>query len=220
MRPEDKAVWEKVVELLEDNREYIEANERPEYLALYDKGIDDANALLEQPEPEPVQEPKSSERVQWIFEDRWGEQYTPKNERYTKREAEITARLLGHKSIGPAWLNQDTEPAQPAPVQDPDCDRSACGDFSPGPCDNPGCPALRANPHAQPAPVRHPRWYCIDKNGAAILCADEDDARQNAKLAEQDWPRNAPYRAVQLCAVYDAEAANGITAAPEKGGAS
>jgi len=66
-------------------------------------------------------------------------------------------------------------------------------------------------PPAQPAPVRHPRWYCIDKNGAAILCADEDDARQNAKLAEQDWPRNAPYRAVQLCAVYDAEAANGIT---------
>ena len=49
MRPEDKAVWEKVVELLEDNREYIEANERPEYLDLYDKGIADANALLEQP---------------------------------------------------------------------------------------------------------------------------------------------------------------------------
>jgi hypothetical protein len=29
MKPEDKAVWEKVVEILEDNREYIEANERP-----------------------------------------------------------------------------------------------------------------------------------------------------------------------------------------------
>jgi hypothetical protein len=69
----------------------------------------------------------------------------------------------------------------------------------------------------QPAPVRHPRWYCVDKTGAAILCADEDDARQNAKLAEQDWPRNAPYRAVQLCAVYDAEAAHGIAAEPEKG---
>jgi len=116
MKPEDKAVWEKVVELLEDNREYIEANERPEYLALYDKGIADANALLEQPEPEPepVQEPKSSERVQWIFENRAGEKYTLKTERYTKQEAEISARLLGHKSIGPAWLNQDTPPAQPA----------------------------------------------------------------------------------------------------------
>jgi hypothetical protein len=54
-------------------------------------------------------------------------------------------------------------------------------------------------PAAQPAPVRHPRWYCIDKTGMATLCADEDDARQSAKLAEQDWPRNAPYRAVQLC---------------------
>jgi len=55
MNQQQRAVWEKVVELLEDNREYIEANERAEYLAIYDKGIADANALLEQPEP--VQEP-------------------------------------------------------------------------------------------------------------------------------------------------------------------
>jgi len=52
MDAQHRAVWEKVVELLEENREYIEANERPEYLALYDKGIADANALLMQPEPE------------------------------------------------------------------------------------------------------------------------------------------------------------------------
>ena len=51
MNEQQRAVWEKVVELLEDNREYIEADERPEYLALYDKGIADANALLMQPEP-------------------------------------------------------------------------------------------------------------------------------------------------------------------------
>lgn len=25
---------------------------------------------------------------------------------------------------------------------DPACDRSACGDYSPGPCDNPDCKAL------------------------------------------------------------------------------
>jgi len=55
MNEQQRAVWEKVVELLEDNREYIEANERPEYLALYDKYVADAQALLEQPEP--VQEP-------------------------------------------------------------------------------------------------------------------------------------------------------------------
>jgi len=54
MNEQQRAVWEKVVELLEDNREYIEANERPEYLALYDKGIADANALLMQPVQEPV----------------------------------------------------------------------------------------------------------------------------------------------------------------------
>jgi hypothetical protein len=43
------------------------------------------------------------------------------------------------------------------------------------------------------------RWYCIDKIGVATLCADEDDAIQNARQAEKDWPNNAPYRAVQLC---------------------
>jgi len=58
MSAQQRAVWEKVVELLEDNREYIEANERIEYLLNYDKAIADANALLMQP----VQEP-----VAWIF---------------------------------------------------------------------------------------------------------------------------------------------------------
>ncbi|MGQ7956458.1 hypothetical protein ACUTAF_01835 [Pseudomonas sp. SP16.1] len=29
---------------------------------------------------------------------------------------------------------------------DPECDRSACGDYSPGPCDNPDCPARRDKP--------------------------------------------------------------------------
>lgn len=29
---------------------------------------------------------------------------------------------------------------------DPNCDRSACGDHSPGKCDNPDCPALTPNP--------------------------------------------------------------------------
>jgi len=42
------------------------------------------------------------------------------------------------------------------------------------------------------------RWYCLGKDGVATLCADKDDAEQSAKLASLDWPRNAPYRAVQL----------------------
>jgi hypothetical protein len=37
-------------------------------------------------------------------------------------------------------LSQQAEPVEP------DCDRSACGDFSPGPCDNPGCSARRDKP--------------------------------------------------------------------------
>jgi len=41
-------------------------------------------------------------------------------------------------------------------------------------------------------------WYCIDKSGMAILCADHEDALENAKHAKKDWPNNGPYRAVQL----------------------
>lgn len=44
-----------------------------------------------------------------------------------------------------------------------------------------------------------PHWYCVDKSGRATLCADRDDALQNAKMGAWDWPNNAPYRAVQLC---------------------
>jgi len=59
----------------------------------------------------------TARRTAWIFEDRRGEKYTPKDQVYTPQEAEISARLLAHKSIGPAWINP---PAQPAPtVQEP-----------------------------------------------------------------------------------------------------
>jgi hypothetical protein len=44
-------------------------------------------------------------------------------------------------------LSQQAEPVEP------DCDRSACGDFSPGPCDNPGCSARRD----KPAPAKDER---------------------------------------------------------------
>ena len=50
-------------------------------------------------------------------------------------------------------LNAMLQGQQAAPVGEPDCDRSACGDFSPGPCDNPDCPALRSN---KAAPVGEP----------------------------------------------------------------
>lgn len=51
-----KQALEQTLEMLTDNREYIEANERPEYLAMYDKAIAGAEkALAEQPaQQEPV----------------------------------------------------------------------------------------------------------------------------------------------------------------------
>lgn len=43
-----------------------------------------------------------------------------------------------------------------------------------------------------------PRWCCLSADGIACICADEDDAIQSAKLADGDWPSDAPNRAVQL----------------------
>ena len=42
-------------------------------------------------------------------------------------------------------------PVSEAKAQEPDCDRSACGDFSPGPCDNPDCSARRDRMVGAPA---------------------------------------------------------------------
>ena len=42
------------------------------------------------------------------------------------------------------------------------------------------------------------RWYCLDRDGVAMLCKDEADAR--AQVIENDacWPGRAPHRAVLL----------------------
>lgn len=42
------------------------------------------------------------------------------------------------------------------------------------------------------------RWYCIDMQGMATLCAGEDDARREVERSRQSWPRSGPHRAVQL----------------------
>jgi hypothetical protein len=54
---------------------------------------------------------QEAKRTAWIFENRHGEKYTPKDHVFTRAEAEVSAMLLGHKSIGPAWLNEACEPA-------------------------------------------------------------------------------------------------------------
>jgi hypothetical protein len=42
------------------------------------------------------------------------------------------------------------------------------------------------------------RWYCLDIKGVATLCANEKDAKQTAKEADMDYPKNGPHKAVQL----------------------
>lgn len=81
-----------------------------------------------------------------------------------------------------AALSQQAEPVEP------DCDRSACGDFSPGPCDNPGCSARRDKPapaqdeqqpeQSKPANKLRALAEIWDQN------ADEADEFGNAQAAE------------------------------------
>ena len=53
------------------------------------------------------------------------------------------------------------------------------------------------------------RWYMVNKDGMATLCADHADAEQVAKDAQEVWPHRGPHRAVRLVEVGDA----GFTAA-------
>jgi len=46
--------------------------------------------------------------------------------------------------------------------------------------------------------MKQNRWYMVTKDGAATLCVDEQDARDEAARADQEWLRHAPHRAVQL----------------------
>ena len=58
-----------------------------------------------------------------------------------------TASELNHFAHTGKWPEDSTAPpasqAQAQQPSEPNCDRSACGDFSPGPCDHPDCHALR-----------------------------------------------------------------------------
>jgi len=52
MNAQDRAAIEQMLEMLVDNREYIEANERDTYLAMYDKAIADGEILLRKQIPD------------------------------------------------------------------------------------------------------------------------------------------------------------------------
>ena len=50
------------------------------------------------------------------------------------------------------------------------------------------------------------RWYCLDRDGVAMLCNDEADARAQAVENDDCWPGRAPHRAVLLGDVAALEA--------------
>ena len=43
-----------------------------------------------------------------------------------------------------------------------------------------------------------PRWYVVDRDGLATLCASERDALHVADDARLQWPQRGPYRAVLM----------------------
>lgn len=53
-------------------------------------------------------------------------------------------------------------------------------------------------PNNQLGQASEARWYCLDRDGVAMLCKDEADAR--AQVIENDdcWPGRAPHRAALL----------------------
>lgn len=46
--------------------------------------------------------------------------------------------------------------------------------------------------------LREARWYSLDRDGVAMLCKDEADAKAQAAEADACWPARAPHRAVLL----------------------
>ena len=42
------------------------------------------------------------------------------------------------------------------------------------------------------------RWYCVSREGMAMLCKDREDAQANARHGDQAWPAGGPHRALLL----------------------
>lgn len=53
------------------------------------------------------------------------------------------------------------------------------------------------------------RWYMVNKDGMATLCADREDAEKEAADAQSVWPHMGPHRAVQLAPAGDMEKLKG-----------
>lgn len=48
-------------------------------------------------------------------------------------------------------------------------------------------------------PGAEARWYCLDRDGVAMLCKDEADARAQVIENNDCWPARAPHRVALLC---------------------
>ena len=58
------------------------------------------------------------------------------------------------------------------------------------------------------------RWYMVNRDGMATLCADREDAEKEAADAQSVWPHMGPHRAVRLVEA-SFEAADVATAAAD-----
>ena len=58
------------------------------------------------------------------------------------------------------------------------------------------------------------RWYMVNRDGMATLCADSEDAEKEAADAQSVWPHMGPHRAVRLVEA-SFEAADMATAAAQ-----
>lgn len=71
-----------------------------------------------------------------------------------------------------------------------------------------------SSPVGQPIRRAEARWYCLSREGMARLCTCEEDAKIEAANAQQNYPLNGPYRAVQM---VDSAHVTDLLAAPDSG---
>ena len=60
-------------------------------------------------------------------------------------------------------------------------------------------------------------WYMVNKDGMCTLCADQADAEQEAKNAQEAWPHMGPHRAVRLVEASQAFTASDMATAAAQG---
>lgn len=60
------------------------------------------------------------------------------------------------------------------------------------------CDAVAGQVDRPVRPVSEARWYCLDRDGVAMLCKDKADALEQVIENDDCWPSRAPHRAALL----------------------